>query len=57
MDEEEVELPLVAGAHTLHQIVLTGRKGKELGSYSHSLTKKKTKHNLPQKTATGAGPG
>lgn len=50
MDDEEVELPLVAGAHTPCQVVLTDRKGKELSSYSHSLSKKTpNKHNLPPK--------
>lgn len=41
MEEEEVELPLVAEACTLHPVVLTGRKGKELSSFSHSRTKKR----------------
>lgn len=47
MDDEEVELPLVAGAHTPCQVVLTDRKGKELSSYSHSLSKKNPKQTQP----------
>jgi len=50
MDEEEAELPLVAGAHIPHhQVVLTGRKGKELSSYSHSPTKKPQTQPAPRK--------
>lgn len=56
MDEEEVELPLVAKGHTLHQVVLTRRKGKELSSYSCSLTKNPN-HNLPKKQQQGLALG
>lgn len=55
MDEEAVELPLMAKAHTLHQVVLT-RRGKELSSYSCSLTKNPN-HNLPKKQQQGLALG
>lgn len=46
----------MAKAHTLHQNVLTGRKGKELSSYSCSLTKNPN-YNLPKKQKQGLALG